>query len=316
MDEPEKVRGREDAASGHEAGGAEEAGDGFQLVIHGKKKKRAASGQDCGTAGSGFGAGPVRALTREKGAAPVPGAKVPFHDPSIPRPQDVYKIRVDNYKPFEHVWLERSEDGTRHVHPLENLPVEQFVDRNVPDREPVKPADLEDTPFTLVQDHKGLTELAKKLKSVTEFAVDLEHNQYRSFQGFTCLMQISTRTEDFIVDTLKLRLYIGLYLQEPFKDPTKRKVMHGADRDIMWLQRDFHIYVCNLFDTGQASRVLQMERNSLEHLLLHFCGVTAKKEYQNADWRSRPLPDEMIKYAREDTHYLLYIYDLMRQALF
>ncbi|PWZ26236.1 Protein RRP6-like 2 [Zea mays] len=301
MDEPEKVRGREDAASGREAGGAEEAGDGFQLVIHGKKKKRAASGQDCGTvgSGSGAGAGPVRALTREKGATSAPGAKakVPFHDPSIPRPQDVYKIRVDNYKPFEHVWLERSEDGTRHVHPLENLPVEQFVDRNVPDREPVKPADLEDTPFTLVQDHKGLTELAKKLKSVTEFAVDLEHNQYRSFQGFTCLMQISTRTEDFIVDTLKLRIYIGLYLQEPFKDPTKRKVMHGADRDIMWLQRDFHIYVCNLFDTGQASRVLQMEINNLEHLLLHFCGVTAKKEYQNADWRSRPLPDEMIKYC-------------------
>jgi exosome complex exonuclease RRP6 len=55
----------------------------------------------------------------------------------------------------------------------ENLPVEQFVVRNVPDREPVKPADLEDTPFTLVQDHKGLTELAKKLKSVTEFAVSI-----------------------------------------------------------------------------------------------------------------------------------------------
>ncbi|EER95474.1 hypothetical protein BDA96_01G532200 [Sorghum bicolor] len=319
MDEPEGVRGREDAAPGREAGDAEEAGDGFQLVTHGKKKKRAASGQDGGSPSSGavLGAGSVRALTKDKGAAPAPGAKakVPFHDPSIPRPQDVYKIIVDNYNPFEHVWLERSEDGTRRVHPLEKLPVEQFVGRNIPEREPVKPAALEDTPFTLVEDHKGLVELAKKLKGVTEFAVDLEHNQYRSFQGLTCLMQISTRTEDFIVDTLKLRIYIGLYLQEPFKDPTKRKVMHGADRDIMWLQRDFHIYVCNLFDTGQASRVLQMERNSLEHLLLHFCGVTAKKEYQNADWRSRPLPDEMIKYAREDTHYLLYIYDLMRQRL-
>ncbi|XP_066388730.1 protein RRP6-like 1 [Miscanthus floridulus] len=317
MDEPEGVRGREDAAPGREAG---DAGDGFQLVTHGKKKKkRAVSGQDGGSAGSGavLGAGSVRALTKDKGAAPAPGAKakVPFHDPSIPRPQDVYKIIVDNYNPFEHVWLERSQDGTRRVHPLEKLPVEQFVDRNVPEREPVKPADLEDTQFTLVEDHKGLVELAKKLKGVTEFAVDLEHNQYRSFQGFTCLMQISTRTEDFIVDTLKLRIYIGLYLQEPFKDPTKRKIMHGADRDIMWLQRDFHIYVCNLFDTGQASRVLQMERNSLEYLLLHFCGMTAKKEYQNADWRSRPLPDEMIKYAREDTHYLLYIYDLMRQRL-
>lgn len=55
--------------------------------------------------------------------------------------------------------------------------------------------------------------------------VDLEHNQYRSFQGLTCLMQISTRTEDFIVDTLKLRIYIGSYLREIFKDPYKRKVL-------------------------------------------------------------------------------------------
>jgi hypothetical protein len=56
------------------------------------------------------------------------------------------------------------------------------------------------------------------------FQVDLEHNHYRSFQGLTCLMQISTRTEDFIVDTLKLRNYLGEYLREPFQDATKRKV--------------------------------------------------------------------------------------------
>ncbi|MCI06982.1 exosome component 10-like, partial [Trifolium medium] len=64
-------------------------------------------------------------------------------------------------------------------------------------------------------------------------------------------MQISTRTEDFVVDTLKLRIHIGPHLRELFKDPSKRKVMHGADKDIVWLQRDFGIYVCNLFDTGQ-----------------------------------------------------------------
>lgn len=28
--------------------------------------------------------------------------------------------------------------------------------------------------------------------------------------------------------------------------------MHGADRDIVWLQRDFGIYICNMFDTGQV----------------------------------------------------------------
>ncbi|KAF5197026.1 Rrp6-like, partial [Thalictrum thalictroides] len=64
-----------------------------------------------------------------------------------------------------------------------------------------------------------------------------------------------------------------------------------------------------------ASRVLNLERNSLEYLLHHYCGVTANKEYQNADWRLRPIPAEMLKYAREDTHYLLHIYDLMKVSL-
>jgi exosome complex exonuclease RRP6 len=43
--------------------------------------------------------------------------------------------------------------------------------------------------------------------------------------------------------------------------------------------------------------------------------VIADKKYQLADWRTRPLSDEMIKYAREDTHFLLYIYDCMRKEL-
>jgi len=54
--------------------------------------------------------------------------------------------------------------------------------------------------------------------------VDLEHNHYRSFQGLTCLMQVSTRTEDFVIDTLKVRNHVGPYLREVFKDPTKKKV--------------------------------------------------------------------------------------------
>lgn len=40
-------------------------------------------------------------------------------------------------------------------------------------------------------------------------------------------MQISTRTEDFIIDTLKLRVHIGPYLREVFKDPSKRKVLYS-----------------------------------------------------------------------------------------
>ncbi|XP_027359392.1 protein RRP6-like 2 isoform X2 [Abrus precatorius] len=296
--------------------------DGFQLVS-GRKKK---GGRGSVTAtvttdsetktGSALAMPGVTVATKDKKTT-GPRPKVPFHIPTIPRPQDEYSIVVNNANmPFEHVWLQRSDDGLRFIHPLEKLSVLDFVDTNVGDVVPMKPPSIESTPFKLVEEVKDLKELAAKLRSVNEFAVDLEHNQYRSFQGLTCLMQISTRTEDFVVDTLKLRIHVGPYLREVFKDPAKRKVMHGADRDIVWLQRDFGIYVCNLFDTHQASKLLNLERNSLEYILHHFCEVTANKEYQNADWRLRPLPDEMLRYAREDTHYLLYIYDLMRTKLF
>jgi len=63
-------------------------------------------------------------------------------------------------------------------------------------------------------------------------------------------MQVSTRTRDFIVDTLKLRSQLGDALQPIFDDPSKVKVLHGADMDIQWLQRDFGLYIVNMFDTG------------------------------------------------------------------
>lgn len=41
----------------------------------------------------------------------------------------------------------------------------------------------------------------------------------------------------------------------------------------------------------------------------------ADKKYQLADWRIRPIPDEMLLYAKMDTHYLLYCYDVLRNKL-
>uniref|UniRef100_M3YYC0 Exosome complex component 10 n=2 Tax=Mustela putorius furo TaxID=9669 RepID=M3YYC0_MUSPF len=171
-----------------------------------------------------------------------------------------------------------------------------------------------ETPCHFVSSLDELVELNEKLLTCQEFAVDLEHHSYRSFLGLTCLMQISTRTEDFIVDTLELRsdMYI---LNESLTDPAIVKVFHGADSDIEWLQKDFGLYVVNMFDTHQAARLLNLGRHSLDHLLKLYCGVESNKQYQLADWRIRPLPEEMLHYARDDTHYLLYIYDKMRLEL-
>jgi len=111
------------------------------------------------------------------------------------------------------------------------------------------------------------------------------------------------------------------------------QVFHGADSDIVWLQENFNLYVVNLFDTYRASKVLgralfhchlvhtahllppELPRHSLAALLSLYCDFAADKRYQRADWRIRPLPEGMLFYARSDTHFLLYVYDRLRESL-
>ncbi|KAJ2134280.1 exosome nuclease subunit [Coemansia sp. RSA 678] len=180
--------------------------------------------------------------------------------------------------------------------------------------EPQKPVDWDNTPFQYVDTPEQLHAMMEHLHTAREVAIDLEHHDYRSYQGFTCLIQISTRSTDFVVDALALRAELSV-LNEVTADPAVIKVFHGAESDIVWLQRDFGVYVVGLFDTYHASKVLNMQHHSLAHLLLTYSAFHADKKYQLADWRIRPIPQEMLAYARADTHFLLYVFDRMRSEL-
>lgn len=127
---------------------------------------------------------------------------------------------------------------------------------------------LSDTPCHWVDTLEDLRMLAAKLDASPIFAIDLEAHNYRSYQGFCCLMQVSTRTEDFLVDTLALRPHLEM-LNSSFTNPSIVKVLHGADSDIVWLQRDFGLYIVNMFDTGQVSLSQGRERGKGEGC----CGV-------------------------------------------
>lgn len=133
-------------------------------------------------------------------------------------------------------------------------------------------------------------------------------------QGVTCILQISTRAEDFIVDTLELRDDLQT-LNEVFTDPKIVKVLHGGIADICALQRDVAVYIVNMFDTYEAAKEMGLESLQLRGLVHQYCHVTLDKSLRTSDWRTRPLSDEQILYARQDTHYLLYIYDVMKNAL-
>lgn len=154
-----------------------------------------------------------------------------------------------------------------------------------------------------------------ELKCAKEIAIDLEHHDNRSYIGMVSLMQISTRNQDWIIDTLKPWRRKLECLNDVFADPNILKVLHGAAMDIMWLQRDLGLYIVGLFDTYHAARSLGYPGASLAYLLQRFVGFKAQKQYQIADWRIRPLGKELFEYARADTHFLLYIFDNMRNEL-
>ncbi|SNX87735.1 related to RRP6 - Exonuclease component of the nuclear exosome [Melanopsichium pennsylvanicum] len=173
-------------------------------------------------------------------------------------------------------------------------------------------------PFVWVSTKAQIEALQDHLdeERVKEIAIDLEHHSYRTYQGIVCLMQLSTRWGDWIIDTLSedVRQHAEV-LNSSFTNPDKVKVLHGANHDVLWLQRDLGLYLVNLFDTYHATNVLMFPSHGLNYLMARYCNFDADKRYQLADWRIRPLPKEMLYYARSDTHTLLYIYDNLRHEL-
>ncbi|XP_055326131.1 exosome component 10-like, partial [Sitodiplosis mosellana] len=251
---------------------------------------------------------------------------------NIIRPQINFKTPVDNsvntpfipqlkYKPHSlkplAILPEYDDDGNveSYLHPYE-FELSKFTPNQwqLAKGAVAEPKELSKTVLMYVEKESDLNVMVKELQEAKEIAIDVEHHSYRTFQGITCLLQLSTRTKDYIVDTLALREELHL-LNEVTANPKIVKVFHGADSDVEWLQRDLSIYIVNMFDTHQASKRLGFARLSLAFLLKHYCQIDADKSLQLADWRMRPLPAELIAYAQQDTHYLLYIYDLLRNEL-
>ena len=258
----------------------------------------------------------------------------PFRNQNLIKPQLAFANKPDNNptgpwkpllktKPHAIVPLEESlvkitnEYGrTVYAHPYETEIKQLEYPKSVYKKaEPIPYLPVETTTATFVDTYEGVLDMLKELRKAKEIAVDLEHHDQRSYIGLVSLMQISTREQDWIVDTLKPWRQDLQVLNEVFADPKILKVFHGAFMDIVWLQRDLGLYINGLFDTNAACKALGYPGGSLAYLLKRFVDFDADKQYQTADWRIRPIPEEMFFYARADTHYLLYIYDHVRNEL-
>ena len=160
---------------------------------------------------------------------------------NVSRPQLGFKDLIDNSasKPFlprltekPHakkplsILREYDEDGFEHCsHPYAYEldlfePSDEYLGAEGTAAEALGLAEAE---LVLVERPEQLKKMVQALKKESRIAVDLEHHWYRSFQGFTSLIQISTGSTDFIVDPFPLFRELTL-LNEVFADPNIIKV--------------------------------------------------------------------------------------------
>ncbi|MCM8814974.1 MAG: HRDC domain-containing protein [Candidatus Omnitrophica bacterium] len=146
-----------------------------------------------------------------------------------------------------------------------------------------------------------------------EIAFDVEGNSLYSYHSRICLIQVSTRNQNFIIDVLKIRDISPL--KEVFFNQGVLKVLHGSVYDIRMLYHCAGIQITNLFDTEISARFLGEKKTSLATMVEKHFNVKLKKQYQKSNWAIRPLTAEMLEYAVNDTKYLLSLKDRLMEKL-
>ncbi|KAG7110735.1 Exosome complex exonuclease rrp6 like protein [Verticillium longisporum] len=176
-----------------------------------------------------------RSLTCNK----TPNAKKPrtalasnMRNANIAKPQLEFERAIDNTswrpvlskKPNASVPLEESlakdsaESGSKHPYEAEILAA-KYPERVYQKAEPILYHPVKSTTAKWVDTYEGVLEMLGELKKAKEIAVDLEHHDTRTYAGLLSLMQISTRDQDWIVDTLKPWRHQLEVLNEVFTDP-------------------------------------------------------------------------------------------------
>ena len=214
--------------------------------------------------------------------------------PPAPRPAPVTPQEISRaerellYPPPPH------RNRSRYAHPYADelsslVPPPSYYDRP-PTPAANSPTSFADVSFKFVDTAELFDEMMAHIRATglevggkKELAVDLEHHDFRSWGGITSLIQVcpsfsfsflqfltrstpqlSTRTKDFVIDVINPTIRSRVEeLNEFFADSEWMKVFHGANSDIIWLQRDFGLYIIGLFDTYHATHILSQSSFSV-----------------------------------------------------
>jgi ribonuclease D len=166
-------------------------------------------------------------------------------------------------------------------------------------------------PYVLVDSLPQLERAASMLTDCSRLYLDTEFESGRGPVRL-CLLQISSGTQIFLIDALKLERLDAL--AGALARPEVEWVFHAGLQDVALLEDRLHVRAPErLFDTQVAYALVSAENNvSLAYLRHQLLGVRSGKAHQADDWLARPLSPSQLEYAASDvrdlpaiTHLLL-----------
>jgi ribonuclease D len=167
--------------------------------------------------------------------------------------------------------------------------------------------------YEYVDTPAALAEMLSRLADEPLLGVDTEAAGYHRYLDRLSLVQISSRTLNFLVDPLVIEDMSPL--RTLMEDRRIEKIFHDADFDLRILDRDADMGIAGLFDTQIAAAFLGERSLGLGAIIEKYLGISLPKAYQRADWAERPLSEGMKDYAATDTVHLPELRDRLRENL-
>jgi ribonuclease D len=170
--------------------------------------------------------------------------------------------------------------------------------------------------FEFIESRAALDSLALELANERVLAFDTEADSFYHYFDKTCLVQVATRRQIYLIDPLAIGGPKELSPLAPiFASPDVRKIFHAGEYDLFVLKRDCSFEFRNLYDTMISAQLLGYPSVGLAGIAERHFGVNLPKEQQRSDWSTRPLSSKQLSYAASDVLYLIPLAELLEKEL-
>lgn len=168
--------------------------------------------------------------------------------------------------------------------------------------------------YRLIDDEISLSKLCEELCDSNWLAVDTEFERVSTYYPELCLVQVSNGDITAVIDPVVIENI------EPLLDllyqPSITKVWHSAHQDLEIFFNIKGTVPTPLFDTQLAAPLLGHTQGiGYGNLVKEVLGIELEKGHARADWKKRPLSDDMLRYAADDVIYLGKVYECFIEKL-